>query len=65
MLDDGPPNKKPREETLEPEQQWLKKVSGQIRVSLSTPQSDEWNLSGQMFSIQLEITSPVRKFTSK
>lgn len=57
--DSGPPNKRPREETLESEEQWLQKVSGQINVKLNTPQSDEWNLTGQTYDIQLDITSTV------
>jgi len=58
-MDDGPPSKRPREETLEPEGQWLRKVSGQITVRLSTPQTDEWDLKGRTFDIQLDITSTV------
>jgi hypothetical protein len=47
------------DDALEPEERWLEKVSGQITVKLSTPQADEWNLKGQTFTIQLEITSTV------
>jgi len=51
------------DDALEPEELWLQKVSGQITVKLSTPQTDEWNLKGQTFTIQLEITSTVRPKT--
>lgn len=62
--DDGGPStaKKFRaDDAFEPEESWLQKVSGQITVKLSTPQTDEWNLKGQTFTIQLEITSTVNK----
>lgn len=52
------------DDALEPEELWLQKVSGQITVKLSTPQTDEWNLKGQTFTIQLEITSTVSALKS-
>ncbi|KAL3074359.1 hypothetical protein niasHS_015189 [Heterodera schachtii] len=61
---DEPPNKRPREETLEPEERWLQKVHGQIAVQIATPQNDEWNLKGNTVQIQLDISSSVTALKS-
>lgn len=55
----GPPSKRPREEMLMPEKQWMQRVPGQITVVVSTPQNEEWNLQGQTFNVQLDISSAV------
>lgn len=58
--DEGPASKRFRpEESLESEEEWLKKVSGQITVNITTPQTQEWNLEGKIFKITLDITSMV------
>lgn len=60
MDDSGPAAKRFRpEETLESEEDWLKKVSGQINLNITTPQTQEWNLEGKVFKVTLNITSMV------
>lgn len=58
--DSGPATKRFRpEESLESEEEWLKKVSGQITLNITTPQTQEWNLEGKIFKVTLDITSMV------
>uniref|UniRef100_A0A183C8Y8 Ubiquitin-like domain-containing protein n=1 Tax=Globodera pallida TaxID=36090 RepID=A0A183C8Y8_GLOPA len=61
---DEPPNKRPREETLESEERWLQKVRGQITVQVCTPQNEEWNLKGDSIQVLLDISSSVTALKS-
>lgn len=44
---------------MEPEGQWLQKVSGSVNVTILTPETQEWSLEGKTFKLAIEVTATV------
>ncbi|KAK6059357.1 surp module [Cooperia oncophora] len=56
----GPPPKRQRtEEDLEPEAEWLTKVSGTIDLRIQLPIAAEFNMDGSIIGLQIDVTSQV------
>ncbi|KAI6207098.1 Splicing factor 3A subunit 1 [Aphelenchoides besseyi] len=56
----APPFKRPRlEDQLESEAEWLAKVNGAITLTVITPVSTEWNLTGQPIQLSIDVKSTV------
>uniref|UniRef100_A0A915DMY9 Ubiquitin-like domain-containing protein n=1 Tax=Ditylenchus dipsaci TaxID=166011 RepID=A0A915DMY9_9BILA len=67
MQDDHnmPPNKRMRtEEYLESEEMWLAKFPGSVNIQVATPQTQEFNLEGKVFSLSLDMSSVVTALKS-
>ncbi|VDM55679.1 unnamed protein product, partial [Angiostrongylus costaricensis] len=60
VADGTPPVKRQRtEEDLEPEAEWLTKVTGTIDLRIQLPTSAEFNMDGSIIGLPIEITSQV------
>ncbi|EGT52787.1 CBN-PRP-21 protein [Caenorhabditis brenneri] len=56
----GPPAKRARtEEDLEPESEWLKKVSGAIEIIVQLPQAPENGMDGSLVQFTIQVTAPM------
>ncbi|KAJ1346967.1 hypothetical protein KIN20_001902 [Parelaphostrongylus tenuis] len=56
----APPVKRQRtEEDLEPEAEWLTKVTGTIDLRIQLPTSAEFNMDGSIIGLPIEVTSQV------
>uniref|UniRef100_A0A0K0DB32 Splicing factor 3A subunit 1 n=1 Tax=Angiostrongylus cantonensis TaxID=6313 RepID=A0A0K0DB32_ANGCA len=59
-VDGTPPVKRQRtEEDLEPEAEWLTKVTGTIDLRIQLPTNAEFNMDGSIIGLPIEITSQV------
>ncbi|KHJ81272.1 hypothetical protein OESDEN_19042 [Oesophagostomum dentatum] len=55
-----PPKRQRTEDELEPEAEWLKKVSGAIDLRIQLPVSPEFNMDGSIIGLQIDVASQVR-----
>ncbi|WKX97788.1 hypothetical protein Q1695_013455 [Nippostrongylus brasiliensis] len=57
---EGPPAKRQRnEDELEPEAEWLNKVSGTIDLRIQLPTNAEFNMDGSIIGLQIDVKSTV------
>ncbi|CAI2347311.1 unnamed protein product [Caenorhabditis sp. 36 PRJEB53466] len=57
---DGPPAKRIRtEEDLESEQEWLKKVNGEIELLIRLPQAPEYGMDGSLVQFSINVSAPL------
>ncbi|VDM68588.1 unnamed protein product [Strongylus vulgaris] len=60
MPEGAPPPKRQRtEDELEPEAEWLKKVSGAIDLRIQLPVNPEFNMDGSIIGLQIDVSSQV------
>ncbi|KJH43351.1 surp module [Dictyocaulus viviparus] len=60
VIENAPPAKRQRtEEDLEPEADWLTKVTGTIDLRIQLPTNAEFNMDGSIIGLPIEITAQV------
>uniref|UniRef100_A0A8R1DE60 Ubiquitin-like domain-containing protein n=1 Tax=Caenorhabditis japonica TaxID=281687 RepID=A0A8R1DE60_CAEJA len=57
---EGPPAKRQKtEEDLEPEEEWLKKISGQIEIVVQLPQAADHGMDGSLVQFNVNAAAPL------